>query len=597
MTDSVEDLYEFLRLNRQAFGNCTLDHPRRFKFLNDMGAGLGEQYMKTGSLQDLQDAVAFGQASVDETPDGHANQARHLANLSVAIGDRYLVNGSMDDLESAMFYAKTAVDKATANDRERGRYLNNLAIRYLERYIRTKSTIDWQAALDSGKAAVAATHSTDLERAVYLDNLAKCYHDRYKELGTSDLLEEAIDHTRAAMRESRVSQNHTNQARRSFNLGTTLGVRYKDSGQIDDLQESIGHIEKAVNRCPKNFPERARYLHGLGVDFYDRFQKQQDLHDVRLACECFLDCLRQANATPLQRLSGGRKAANIAIEQQEWQLAAAYLSECIDLVPKISSRSNSHDDLHHVLQQLSGLGSIATWVYLRAGRSIVESLQALEQCRGIISSLIMDSRSDTSLLREAHPEIAARYCGLRDAVARRGLLNGGGTVSFEKNHYVSESLKLAHDLKSLEDLEVEIRKLPSFDRFQLPLTENEMLDLSKQGPLVSVNMTDYGCQAFLLANDCTRHVELLKVTSSDVRKHISWRVLKDELSSRDFKHILSSSQASQESKAPSIYFDLKCYDREHAVALEGCCAANPRRNGIVVADGTPFLLAMHVVDQ
>ena len=176
-------------------------------------------------------------------------------------------------------------------------------------------------------------------------------------------------------------------------------------------------------------------------------------------------------------------------------------------------------------------------------------MQALEQCRGIISSLIMDSRSDTSLLREAHPEIAARYCGLRDAVARRGLLNGGGTVSFEKNHYVSESLKLAHDLKSLEDLEVEIRKLPSFDRFQLPLTENEMLDLSKQGPLVSVNMTDYGCQAFLLANDCIRRVELLKVTSSDVIKHISWRVLKDELSSRDLKHILSSSQASQESKA------------------------------------------------
>lgn len=549
MTDCLGDLHEFIQISKEALSTCMRDSSYRFKLLNDVGVGLGEQHMKTGSLQDLEEAVTFAQASIGEILENHPNQARHLANLSVVIGDRFLITGSMDDLDSAIHYAKAAVDKATANHCERGIYLNNLAIRHLDRYDRSKSTTDWQAALDFAKSAVAATHPTDPKRAILLNNIAKCYHDRHKELGTSDLLEASVDYTRTAMRESRLSQGHTDQARRSFNLGAILGVRFKDSGQLEDLQDSIRYIEIAVNESPNDFPERARYLHDLGVNFYDRFQKQQDLHDLQLARECFSDCLGQNNATPLQRLRGGRKAAGIAIEQQAWQLAAAYLSQCIDLVPRISSRSSSHDDLHHILQQLSGLGPLAAWVYLRAGRSVIESLQALEQCRGIISSLIMDSRSDVSLLIESHPEVAARYCGLRKAVARQGLFNERCTLSFEKNSYLSDSLKLAHDLKNLEALEVKIRTLPGFERFQLPPTEDEMLDLSKNGPIVSVSLTNHGCQAFLIANNTIQYQDFPEVTSSDVIEHIPWQLMNSEFSSRDPKYIVGSSQADKASNA------------------------------------------------
>ena len=547
-TDSIDDLHEFLQVSEEASKICTRDHPHRSKILNDVGVGLGEQYMKTGSLQDLQKAITFGQASVCETLEGRKSESRHLANLSVALGDRYLITGSAHDLESAIYYAEKAVEKTNVESVERGIYLNNLAVRYLDRYTLAKSTGDWQKALDSGKAAVAATHLSEPKRAVFLDNVAKCYHDGYKQLRTSDLLEQALHYTRTAILESRLPPDHTDQARRSFNLGSTLGVRYQNTGQIEDLEDSIRYVEVAVNGCPKDFPERARYLVDLGISFYERFQKRQDLRDLEQAYERFLDCLRQPNATPLQRLSGGRKAAKIAIEQQEWQVAAACLSQCVELVPRISSRSNSHDDLYHVLQQISGLGSLTAWVYIKAGKSVIESLQALEQCRGIISSLIVDSRSDVSLLNVAYPEVSARYCGLREAVARQGLFHQRGTMSFERSDYVSQSLKLAQDLENLENLEVEIRRLPGFSRFLLPPTEDEMLSLSRQGPIVSISLTDYGCQAFLVATQSIRYVELT-ATLSDVKMHTPWQHKSKETLSRIPDYLGECFQDDQESNA------------------------------------------------
>ena len=111
-------------------------------------------------------------------------------------------------------------------------------------------------------------------------------------------------------------------------------------------------------------------------------------------------------------------------------------------------------------------------VYLRAGRSVSESLQALEQYRGVISSLIIDSRSDVSLLEERYPEVAARYCALRQEVASQGFFNEQGVMQYERKARLSKSLKLAQGLEILENMEVERRELPDFFRFQLPPTED-----------------------------------------------------------------------------------------------------------------------------
>lgn len=93
------------------------------------------------------------------------------------------------------------------------------------------------------------------------------------------------------------------------------------------------------------------------------------------------------------------KAADIAMNADEWEEATRYLAESIDLLPKVVLRSNSRKDHQHNLKTLSNLGPLAASIFLKAGKSPLESLQALEKARGVISSLVMDSRSNVSLLR------------------------------------------------------------------------------------------------------------------------------------------------------------------------------------------------------
>jgi hypothetical protein len=79
--------------------------------------------------------------------------------------------------------------------------------------------------------------------------------------------------------------------------------------------------------------------------------------------------------------------------------------------------SNSQEDLEHVLRRLARLGSRAAAVYLRASRSPMESLQALDRCRTVIGGLLVNSKSDVSLLEERHPELAAEYKRLRNSIS------------------------------------------------------------------------------------------------------------------------------------------------------------------------------------
>ena len=66
--------------------------------------------------------------------------------------------------------------------------------------------------------------------------------------------------------------------------------------------------------------------------------------------------------------------------------------------------------MQYVLQELLlDLASVFASVLLKAGKSSSEVLQALEQGRGVIASLMLDERSDISRLNEEHPELCFQY--------------------------------------------------------------------------------------------------------------------------------------------------------------------------------------------
>ena len=279
-----------------------------------------------------------------------------------------------------------------------------------------------------------------------------------------------------------------------------------------------------MNATPRDYPDRARYLNNLGSKLRNRSQEIRSAEDLQKALTCFIESLHQLISPPTIRLESGIAAAEIAIGSQDWREGALHLENLIDLLPKIVPRSNSHDDFQYVLRQVSGLGSLTASVFLQAGKSALESLQAVEKCRGVIASLMVDSRSDISLLRQAYPDMWSRYHRLREAVAASAFSTNRRSSTLGlllANDYASRSLKLMQDVKELGEVENEIRKQPGFERFQLAPTESEIYELARYGPIVSFNVTHLGSHAFLITGNNVRVLQLPKLNYKDLEKHAS----------------------------------------------------------------------------
>ena len=235
-----------------------------------------------------------------------------------------------------------------------------------------------------------------------------------------------------------------------------------------------------------------------------------------------MGALRALQNPPLERVKAGRRAADIAITARKWDEAASCLVEVVEILHRVTLRSNNLMDHQDNLKELTNLGPLAASVLINAEYTHLESLQVLEKARGVISSLIMNSRSDTSALQEHHPDLHARYCYLREIVASS--LNTDSASDLASGEHAaganaSAFMQRDRDLRELESIEIKIRENPGFERFQLALTEKEILELTSDGPLVSYNITELSSHAFLIGNG---KIEILPLPKVSVEKLKHW---------------------------------------------------------------------------
>ncbi|KAK0734270.1 hypothetical protein B0T26DRAFT_808792 [Lasiosphaeria miniovina] len=132
--------------------------------------------------------------------------------------------------------------------------------------------------------------------------------------------------------------------------------------------------------------------------------------------------------------------------------------------PKVSPRSLNHTDKQHMLAGFGGLALVAAATALNAGKAASHALQLLELGRGVIAGLLTDMCRDIS------------------------------------------------DLKR----EPGIRTQPGFERFPLPLAEDEIMAAADSDPIIVINLSSWRCDAFLIEHSqITDHdLRLSRATSS-----------------------------------------------------------------------------------
>lgn len=201
--------------------------------------------------------------------------------------------------------------------------------------------------------------------------------------------------------------------------------------------------------------------------------------------------------------------------------SARTFQEALNLLPKVALRTSSRRDLQHNLRNLSGSASLAASVFLKAGRSPLEALQILEQGRGVIAGLVIDSRSDVFMLKIEHKDLYSEYIQLREIV----VMPLSSDLSHEDTSiqatnlrvtYASQSLQRNRAAEDLEKVLQKIRQQNGFSRFQLAPTEEEMLDLASSGPLVSFNISSISAEAFIITQGGVQVLQLPDLKEMDL---------------------------------------------------------------------------------
>jgi tetratricopeptide (TPR) repeat protein len=490
-TGQMESLEEGIRFSRQAVKRTPSDHPSLAALLNNLGVMFETRYQRTGRIEDLEEAIQIARQAVEGTPSDHHSIAAFSSNLGTLLDHRYQRTGQMESLEEGIRFSRQAVKRTPSDHPSLAALLNNLGVMLRNRYRRTGQTEDLNEAIQIARQVVKETPDDHLSRPSWLYNLGNSLGLRYVRTGRMEDLEEAIQVFRQAVQST--PDDHPDLARWLINLGNKLGSKYEQTGQMNDLEEAIQVARQAVEGIPSDHPDLTAGLINLGVMLGVRYERTGQMQDIEEAIRVCRQAVQIKSAPPFNRINAIVMALRPLLKREDYHGCYALSVEAINLLQLMHKRSLTVQDRQYVVSCFSGLATQACSLAIQTQQPLFEALRLLESGRGVILSLLMDDRSDTSKLKEAHPVLCARYESLRLEVNTPL----ESTKSQQTGEYISTRRPQA--IEELERCIQDIRELPDLGSFQKGLSAEQIQSASRKGSIVVVNVTNLRSDAIIIS--------------------------------------------------------------------------------------------------
>lgn len=543
-----DDLEAAIIYTERAISGTSENHSNWAEWLYNLSNRFSIRYKRTGNLGDIEKAIATAKTALSAMVEDHPKWSDMTMNLSYMLSDRYQRIGNLADLENAIANVRKIIF-SMSEDAE-WTPLSYLGCLLTARYERTGNTSDLDTAVWSIKQALSSIPEGHSTRPVIMDDLGSALWHRHERTGSSDDLEAAIYHSEQAV--SAISQDHNhltkmlnNFSNRLFsryqlsgkmddlhrsiqklqhaisttpeeesyrvgmmgNLAGKLATRYERTGDMADLEDAISSAQKAVSSIPKERPDWADSLSNLSNMLLERFKATGEIEDARNALNGYETAAQCSNAIPLVRVSSARHALQILKGLQMWERGSQLSQKAVDLLPKVCGRWLNWQDQQYAMLQTSGLAADACSFSLRAGH-VEQALRQVEFGRGVILGYLIDTRSDVSVLRQSHPDLAEELERLR-LIASRPISNRETPAVRER--MIQDRNEAAGRLDDCLD---RIRKKENFDRFFLPPEVDSLIQGAEEGPIVIVNVTDISSDAIIISRDGIKAIELPAMTSA-----------------------------------------------------------------------------------
>ncbi|PTD10055.1 hypothetical protein FCULG_00007508 [Fusarium culmorum] len=559
-TGQIQCLDEALQVSREAAA-CTaeldLDHPA---FLCNLGHRLGQYYSASGKREYLDEAIrTFRTANVSTHP-GHTHRLAILVSLALQLGERYSSEGNLDDLDEAIIFAKQVLDETDEKNPKRGDRMGTLADLLYYRFNRTGGIFDLDEAIQMRKQIVRSTPKSQNGRSGYLNNLANLLLARNTRSGAlSDLVEAivlikqgikdtpkgnvyrgAMLATLAAILGTKAVQTsndkdldeaidvayqvlqvvppaHPERVRYLHNLAKLLRMRYSQSMKATDLKEAIKIAQEAVDTAPSDFPDRSSLLSNLSTHLAESYSQTKSPTDLEKAKESFISAIYH-NASPIQsRVTAGRYFLLLPEILENLDQAYTVAKFTVELIPLLNSRSIQNIDRQTLLMQAVAIASDAVAIALLHDRSTIDAVQLLETGRNIIASSLQDLRTDLSILQKDHPDKANRFVQLREQLDVPVTKNSTAE-SYTPGQPSREADRRRDTEEQLKLLLNDIRDQSGFEDFLLAPSATDLLAAAKDGPIVIINISQFGCHALIIEQSGARTVPLTSLSWDKIHR-------------------------------------------------------------------------------
>ena len=159
-----------------------------------------------------------------------------------------------------------------------------------------------------------------------------------------------------------------------------------------------------------------------------------------------------------------------------------------------------HEAKQFLLASFGVLASGAASVALNAGKGPYDALKLLEIGRSVITGLLFDMRLNVSDLESDHPDLAARFISLRDALDSPVDKLIPLFPNFKTTSRESEVRLHREANETLDKLLLEIRAQPGFTDFLLPPTARELMATPNPDPIIVINFSALRLDAFLVGH-------------------------------------------------------------------------------------------------
>jgi len=523
--------------------------PDKAKRMLNLSVRLMKRYEQDSRMNkdDIDHAVDLATAVVDTTTALDNRRGTRLKILAHLHRSRYEHGGEEKDFIAAIDNARAALKSLKCDAH------NSLALTYMLHFRRTSARSNLEMAITHARKAMNLRISgIGVERIQ--SGLATMLQLKFKHFGETKALQDATslakrvveltagaDITRAT---SSSSYENNLQAGNRTSLARILMTRFKQGRNVDDMLQAVEHSQKAVElteHSDPNWPKRVAVFARAVVLLHDskdndsttsedsRLVERVDwpsllshvtqvmntaVHGVEGASRADMLCnlgrildfqddwqsaiqtykeaiSRGESATPLVQIRTRRELGILYADKGLWNEAFAMFSSAISLLPLVSFRWLSLDEHEQILSQLAGLSSLVAAAALETGKEPVEALVWAEKGRGVIANLASGAptRRPSGLPGDGNTIMhefynLQRFCNA--GPSELGAIPAGSSTDGNYNKRLREvSEKIC---KSAPDMSEQ-------------LSEGRLKKLAGNGPIVSFNITKYGCGAFLITRD------------------------------------------------------------------------------------------------